>query len=272
MVDLDGVMWHGDIDIAGSADAARRLTQAGHQLLFCTNHAESPSLKETRLAAMGVPDPTVMTSAEAAAHLCGREVRALVLGERGLTRVLDESGITAIDIADLDPDGPLPDVDVVVVGASSAWDRVRTGLAADAVRSGARFIATNDDPTYPFSGPLGPRLLPGAGALVAAVATAAGVQPVVAGKPNEPAADLVRHRLGAVDYVIGDSDATDGAFARRLGARFVLVLSGTTSAATVPTDPSPDVIADDFAAAVDRILAEIAAGDAGVGASGHAGH
>lgn len=260
VIDLDGVMWHGSTTIDGSVDAARRLIEVGHQLVFFTNHAEAPSVKAARLMDMGVPGPVVMTSAEAAAHLCDPGDRVLALGEPGLTQVLSGAGVDAIDVAQVNRDGPVPDVDVVVVGASSDWDRARTGLVADAIRSGARFIATNDDPTYPFSGPLGPRLLPGAGALVAAVATAAGVAPVVAGKPNQAAADLVTTRFGVVDYVIGDRDDTDGDFARRLGARYVMVLSGVTSADEVPVDPAPYLVVDDFAAAVDAILGDVGSG------------
>lgn len=254
VVDLDGVMWRGSRTIDGSVEAATRLVDAGHHVLFCTNHAESPASKTSRLAEMGIPGPMVTTSAEAAAHMCGPKDRVLVLGEPGLTSVFRDSGALVTDVAELDPDGPVPTVDVVVVGASSNWDRARTGLAADAIRSGARFIATNDDPTYPYSGPLGPKLLPGAGALVAAVATTAGAEPVVAGKPNRPAADLVLERMGAVDFVVGDRDDTDGRFARALGARFVLVLSGATSQDMVPTDPAPDLVAGDFAGAVETVL------------------
>lgn len=254
VIDLDGVVWLGATPIEGSIDALIRLHRAGHQLIFCTNHAESPSVKQTRLSELGVPDPHVVTSAEAAARLCGAGTAALVLGEPGLTETLRSAGVEATDVAELGVDGPLPTVDAVVVGASSLWDRSRTGLVADAVRAGARFIATNDDPTYPYTGTLGPRLLPGAGALVAAVATTAGTEAVVAGKPHESAADLITERFGQVDIVVGDRDDTDGAFARRLGARFALVLSGGSSLADVPTEPAPDLVSPNLAAVVATVM------------------
>lgn len=257
VIDLDGVVWRGAVPVSGSVPALERLRAVGHEILFVTNHAESPAIKAGRLARLGVTDPRVVTSAEAAAHLCGAGTRALVLGEPSLTEVLLAAGIDAIDVADLDPEGSAPAVEAVIVGASSAWDRARTGLVADAVRDGARFIATNDDPTYPQSGPDGPRLLPGAGALVAAVAVTAGIGPVVAGKPNQPAADLVLERFGSVDYVVGDRDETDGMFARRLGARFALVLTGATTADAVPNAPAPDILAADLAAVVDEVLGDV---------------
>ena len=254
VIDLDGVVWRGQSPIEGSIEAIERLRVAGHEVIFVTNHAESPAIKQRRLAEMGVVQPLVITSAEAAAHLCGHGRRAFVLGEPTLSEVLTSAGIDAIDVASVDPDGPVPQTDVVIVGACSDWNRSRTGLIADAVRAGAEFIATNSDPTYPQMGVDGPRLLPGAGALIAAVEVTSGVKPTFAGKPNQPAADLVLQRYGPVDFVVGDRDDTDGEFARRLGARFALVLSGGTPHDEVPTDPAPDLLARDLACVVDEVL------------------
>ncbi|MEZ5310877.1 MAG: HAD hydrolase-like protein [Microthrixaceae bacterium] len=75
-----------------------------------------------------------------------------------------------------------------------------------------------------------------------------------AGKPYQPAADLVTSRFGHVDYVVGDRDDTDGGFARRLGAAFALVMSGGTSREQIPSDPAPEMVHDDLAAVVDHVL------------------
>jgi ribonucleotide monophosphatase NagD (HAD superfamily) len=178
----------------------------------------------------------------------------LVLGDRSLADVFVGAGLETLLTADLPADGPVPPVDVVVVGASSDWDRSRVGLAADAVRAGARFLATNDDATYPVSGAAGPRLLPGNGALVAAVAVTSGVQPEVTGKPNPAMADLLLARYGPVDVVVGDKPETDGGLAVRLGAAFGLVLSGVTALADLPVDPVPALVGADLAALVANAL------------------
>ena len=100
-------------------------------------------------------------------------------------------------------------------------------------RSGAGpgSIGTNDDATYPT--PDGP--IPGGGALLAAVATASGQRPVVAGKPYQPMADLARAHLdggpgGGLDGGVDDGDRqeTDGDFAAPPRVRFGLVRSGVT--------------------------------------------
>src|SRR5690606_34107004 len=109
--------------------------------------------------------------------------------------------------AEVVEDGPC---DAVIVGFTRDFDYELVRRSAAAVRAGARLLASNDDASYPT--PAG--LAPGAGALLAAVATAAGRGPdVVAGKPHEPMAALVRHRLGPEGIVVGDRADTDGRFA-----------------------------------------------------------
>ena len=137
-------------------------------------------------------------------------------------------------------------------GIRAGWIRVgwtqwsSASIGNSAVLAGARLIATNQDPTFPS--PTGP--LPGAGSFVAAVAYASGASPIAAGKPEEPAARLLAARASEIDVAIGDRPSTDGAFARRLSARFGLVLTGVTPHGHGDLDPSPDLEADDLLALV----------------------
>lgn len=254
VIDLDGVMWRGHEPIAGSASAVSRLTDAGHQVIFCTNHATAAEVKVKQLADFGVPDALVLTSAEVAAEACKPEERVLALGELSMTEVLLRAGLNVTDVDQLPPDGPVGDFDVVVVGSSSHWDRSRVGLVADAIRQGARFLATNSDPTFPYTGTSGPRLLPGAGALIAAVATTSGVSPTVLGKPHRGTVELLVERYGPVDFVVGDRPDTDGELAVGLGAAFALVFSGVTSVGDLPVQPPAQLVGDDFSQIVDQVL------------------
>ncbi|HMC40381.1 MAG TPA: HAD hydrolase-like protein, partial [Acidimicrobiales bacterium] len=119
-----------------------------------------------------------------------------------------------------------------------------------AIRDGARFVATNTDATFPT--PDGPE--PGAGALVAYLQVGSGRTAEVAGKPEAAMAELVRARFGVPDVVVGDRAETDGAFAERLGAPFVLVLSGVTKEEDLPVTPTPALVAPDLQAAVEAFL------------------
>src|SRR5690606_18854394 len=145
VIDLDGVVWRGGNPLPGAADAVARLLARGVDVVFCTNYAQGPGEKAQQLRAAGIPDAPVVTSAGSAAAAAGAGARGLVMGEPSLVACLRGAGVDVVDVWDL-PDGEVPPVDVVVVGATPRWDRSRVGMVADAVRAGARFLATNDDP------------------------------------------------------------------------------------------------------------------------------
>jgi HAD superfamily hydrolase (TIGR01450 family) len=239
VLDLDGVLWLGDEAIPGATDAVARLRRAGHDVLFCTNNSSQPVTEvEDKLGRFGIPaEGAVVTSALAAASLVDPGERVLVCAGPGVAEAVIRRGAVPVD------DG---EAEVVMVGFHLGFDYGRLRAAFAAVRSGARFVATNDDRTYPT--PSGP--IPGGGAIVAAVSYATAVDPIVAGKPHEPMAALVRSRLGPGGTMVGDRADTDGRFAAALGYRFALVLSGVTTEAELPVDPEPEVTAADLAALV----------------------
>ncbi|MFP4511566.1 MAG: HAD-IIA family hydrolase [Acidimicrobiales bacterium] len=250
-IDLDGVMWLGDEPIAGSAAAIGRLRAAGVAVLFVTNNSSAPVAEvEQKLADMGVEaSGAVVTSAMAGATLVHPGERAFACAGPGVVEALQDRGVVVLD----DPDAcGSTDVDAVVVGFTRSFDFERLSAATLAVRNGARLIATNDDATYPT--PDGQ--LPGGGAILAAVVTASGVQPVVAGKPHDPMVELVRGRLGGDGTMIGDRPETDGRFAVALGYRFGLVHTGVTGSDAQLIDPAPDLVAADLATLVERALGE----------------
>ncbi len=259
LCDLDGVVWLQRRALPGAPQAIERLRRSGRRVLFVTNNSMSTIGDQQRaLEAIGVPaEGDVVTSAQAAASLVAPGERVLVCGGAGVTEAVEQRRAVAVG------DG---DADTVIVGLHQDFDYWRLQAANAAIRGGARFIATNDDATYPT--PDGP--IPGAGSLVAAVATAAGVSPLIAGKPHEPMAALVRQLCGAdfsheTALMVGDRWSTDGLFARTLGCPFALVRSGVTPPGARSDDLRPglevvgaDVEVEfdvpDLAALVDLIL------------------
>jgi 4-nitrophenyl phosphatase len=243
ILDLDGVLWLSDEGIPGSAEAIERLRARGERVLFVSNNS-SARVDEylAKLERLGVPTGAgdLVTSAQAAATLVEPGQSALVCAGPGVEEALAARGVRTVREGD---------ADAVVVGWHRDFDYEELTAAARAVIRGARLIGTNDDATYPT--PEGP--IPGGGAILAAVATAAGVEPVVAGKPNLPMVELVRSRLGADLHgstVVGDRPSTDGRFAVALGVRFALVLTGVTREQDLPVDPQPAEVAADLAALV----------------------
>jgi HAD superfamily hydrolase (TIGR01450 family) len=237
LVDLDGVVYRGPDPVPGVAGVLRRRAAAGDRVIYVTNnsrwHRED---YRARLETHGVPLDgegwdSIVTAARAAAILLSERVPkprvAMVFGGPGLARELRDVGIRTVKPT---PFGLAAAPDVLVVGVDFRLTYARLSIAADAVRRGALFVATNRDPIYPV--PEG--LLAGAGAMVAAVAVAAGREPdLVVGKPEtrlfEAAAEICGMELRDA-IVIGDGLATDIRAANAVGARSVLMLTGVTTA------------------------------------------
>jgi glycerol-1-phosphatase len=244
VLDLDGVVWLSHEPVAGSAEAVDRLRERGTRVLFATNNS-APTTGELleRLGRAGIDAAAgdLVTSAHAAASMLDPGSSAMVYGEGGLLEALAERGVKVL------AEGV---VDSVVLGWTRRFDFEMLTAAAAAVRGGARLVGTNEDPTHPTPD----RLLPGTGALVAAVATAAQRTPEMAGKPHEPFAALLRARAPDVSVVVGDRPATDGLLARRLDVPYALVLSGVTTPEHGTLEVEPDEEATDLLALVKRRL------------------
>jgi 4-nitrophenyl phosphatase len=251
--DLDGVIWRGEHVIPGSAAAIAQLRGHGLRVAFLTNNSSATVQQYLdRLATAGIDAAAdeLCTSAQAAASMLAAQLPngsdVLACAGPGVIEALTAAGFNVVER------GPAR---AVVVGWHREFDFDRLARAADAIRAGARFVATNLDPTFPVPG----GLLPGAGALAAAVATASGQTPDVAGKPEAPMARLVRERYGTRGVVVGDRPSTDGALAAALGWPFALVLSGVAGSPgeePIP-DPPPQMVAADLARLVPQIIAAV---------------
>jgi 4-nitrophenyl phosphatase len=244
LCDLDGVVWLAHQPIPGSPEAIAALRAAGHRVLFVTNNSSARvEVQEVALEAIGIPAKgDVLTSANAAGLLIEPGQRVLVCGGEGVVQSVTARGAVVIDEHDVAGES---NTDAVIVGFHRNFDYDAMTRAARAVMHGARLIGTNDDATYPT--PDGP--IPGGGAILASIVTASGMQPVIAGKPYEPMAALVRATVGedaARDAVmVGDRPSTDGLMARTLGCAYAHVESGITPPGT-PIEPVPTLIAADL--------------------------
>ena len=240
LCDLDGVVWLMHQPIAGSVNAIELLRDAGHRVLFVTNNSFSVvSDQEKALAKIGIDAHNdVVTSSQAAGALLRKGERVLLGGGPGAVEAIENAGaILAGRSDDHKADEQIDEqFDVVMVGYHATFDYRGLTRLSHAVRNGARLIATNDDATYPT--PHG--LIPGGGSILAAVSAASGVEPIIAGKPHKPMADLVRQVLGVHDlshaWMVGDRPSTDGLFAQTVGCKFAQVLTGISSAADAKGD------------------------------------
>lgn len=246
LLDLDGVVYVGGQPVPYAAEAVTEARARGMRVAFVTNNASRlPGDVAARLTSLGVEATTddIVTSAQAAAHLLAAQLPAgapvLVTGAPALRDIVAAAGLQPVASAD---DQPV----AVVQGYASDIGYADLAEAALALRAGAMWVATNADSTMPS--PRG--LLPGNGAMVAAVATATGRQPEVAGKPQLPLHQEAVRRTGAQrPLVVGDRLDTDIEGAVAAGTPSLLVLTGVTSAAELlgaPAHARPTYIAGDL--------------------------
>ena len=263
LVDLDGVVYRGADPVPGVAAVLAERAALGDDIVYVTNNSMHYRADYvTRLAAMGAPitaDRVVSSARATALHLVTHEAgvrRVLVVGGGGLERELRDVGLEVVTAGHaatrmhqegIDGWAASGAPDAVVTGLDPNLTYLRIAAAADCVRAGARFIATNRDPVYPTER----GLRPGAGTVAAALEATTGVTPLSIGKPEphllELAAEAVgRHASEAV--MIGDGIDTDLAAARSVGARCVLMLTGVATrdgVEAIPTAERPTAVAAD---------------------------
>ena len=274
LVDLDGVVYRGAEPVPGVAAVLAARAAAGDDVVYVTNNSMWYRADYvTRLSSMGAPvtpDRIVSSARATALYLADQSPRpacALVVGGAGLVHELRDAGIEVMLSADAaerwsangrDAAAATRGVDTVVVGLDLEFTYGRLAVAAEAIRAGARFIATNRDPVYPHER----GMMPGAGSVVAAIVTASGVEPVSIGKPGPLLLEVAAHALGrpvAEAVMIGDSLITDIPAAIEVGARSVLMLTGISTAAqlaALPPAQRPTEVAanaDELASALDRL-------------------
>jgi glycerol 3-phosphatase-2 len=267
LLDLDGVVYLGGTAIPGAAEALRKADAAGMRLAYVTNNAfRTPAAIAALLTSFGAPasPQDVVTSAQAAARLLAERLPAdaavLVIGGSGLRMALRERGLRPVSTA---ADKPL----AVIQGYSPDVNYSMLAEGGLAVAAGALFVASNGDLTLPSRR----GRQPGNGSLIQVVATATGVQPLVAGKPEPPLHRESVLRTGARHpLVVGDRLDTDIEGAHRVGADSMLVLTGVTGPAeAVAALPSqrPTYLAEDLTGLLEP-HPEISAEDGAFGCRG----
>jgi len=244
LLDLDRTVYVGERLVPGAAEAVGALRGAGRRVAFLSNKPlETRADYAAKLARLGIPataDDVVNSSVVLARHLRGLDPGApvFVIGEPPMVAEMRAHGFAV-----------RPDADVrwVVIAFDRTFDYAKLDTALQAVRGGARLIATNPDRTCPVEG----GEIPDCAGVIAAVEAVTGVQvEAVVGKPSPIILDVALAALGvpaAESVIVGDRIETDVAMGRAGGLATILVLSGVTR----PGDPR---IA---AAAPDHVLGSV---------------
>ncbi len=247
--DMDGVLVHEDEAIPGAAEFVRRLRDRGRPFLLLTNNSIFTARDlQARLARSGidVPEESIWTSALATAQFLDAQRpggTAYVIGEAGLTTAMHAIGYV---LTDRDPE-------YVVLGETRTYSFEAITTAIRLIEGGARFIATNPDPT----GPSPQGSIPATGSVAALITRATQVEPYFVGKPNPL---MMRSALNRIDahsestVMVGDRMDTDMVSGLEAGLRTILVLTGSTRPDQVERFPyRPTYIRDSVADLVDLV-------------------
>jgi NagD protein len=248
-MDMDGVLVHEEHAIPGADRFLTRLRELELPFLILTNNSiytRRDLAARLRASGIDVPEESIYTSALATASFLQDQRpggSAFVVGEAGITTALHEAGYT---LTERDPD-------YVVLGETRIYSFGRITQAIRLIDNGARFIATNPDP----SGPSLEGLLPATGAVAALISRATGVDPYFVGKPNPL---MMRSALNTIDAhsettaMIGDRMDTDVVAGLEAGLHTILVRTGVTTDEETDRFPyRPSRIVDSVADLVDEL-------------------
>ncbi len=236
LLDLDGTVYLGGTVIDHVVPALDAVRAAGMATVFVTNNASRPpSEVADALQGMGIQaaerdvltSPQVAADLLAAGHPAGSPV--LVVGAPYLHAAVAAVGLVPVSLA---TDHPV----AIVQGHSPETGWQQLAEACLALRTGADWVACNTDSTLPTDR----GLLPGNGAMVAALVTATGRHPRVAGKPGRPLLDGAIALSGSRrPLVVGDRLDTDIEAAAAAGLASLMPLTGVSTAADLlPAPPA----------------------------------
>ena len=249
IIDMDGVLWHGNRPQEGLEIFFAGLRQRGTPFVLATNNASlTPAEYVAKLAGFGVAvaDQEILTSGTATAvylsqHYVPEQTRVFVIGSSGLTEPLQERGFILTKLYE-------PEVDLVVCGLDRelSWDKLAS--ACYALQAGARLVASNGDTSLPTER----GFAPGNGAVLAAINAATHIKPVIIGKP-EPILYQQAMQVLASDkqrtVAIGDRLDTDILGALNAGIRSIFLLSGISTQAELDNSSyKPTWVYDDILA------------------------
>jgi 4-nitrophenyl phosphatase len=251
ILDMDGVLWRQTQPIGDLPEIFNRIKYKKLKVTLATNNA-SLSIKQyqDKLNKFGVtlaPDE-IINSSQVMTHYLDKRFpnggNLYIIGENALRETLTGNKFHLGE----------ENVQAVIVGMDLSLNYEKLCRATILIRSGAPFIATNADVTFPT--PQG--LVPGVGAILACIEAATSVKPHVVGKPAPDIYEIAMTRMGVKPketLVVGDRLETDIAGAQTLGCHTALVLSGVTDiTAAQKWTPAPELIAKDLNSVLDELI------------------
>jgi 4-nitrophenyl phosphatase len=244
LLDGEGVVWRGGTPIPGTSEVISSMRAFGLRVVLVTNNASRSSAQYVQRLAnggfTGFTERDVVTSAVAvsrylvANHFNSPNRKVFVIGTAGFCKEMREAGVTVLTTADFDGydlhDMELdPDVGAVIVGTSEEFNYRHVAIATRfVVENDALLISSNEDGSYPYNATV---LVPGPYALAMCIGTATARDPIVLGKPHPEVFATIEGIQGIPKsqiWMVGDRLNTDVKFAKNVGIRSILMLTGVS--------------------------------------------
>ncbi|MHB8908347.1 MAG: HAD-IIA family hydrolase [Syntrophales bacterium] len=244
--DLDGTVYLGERLIPGADRVVRGLREAGKKVVFLSNKPlytrEDYAAKLSHLGIPTMPDEVVNSTFVLIRYLqkVAPEARVFVMGELPFVAEMARAGFHLTE----NPD----EIDYVVAAFDRTFDYRKYTIAFQAIKKGARFIATNPDRTCPVEG----GELPDCAGIIAALeAVTLKKVEVIVGKPSPITVEVALEAMGleaAECLLIGDRLETDIRMGKESGMKTALVMTGVTDRKTLDASPiRPDHVLDSIA-------------------------
>jgi 4-nitrophenyl phosphatase len=252
--DLDGTIYLGSELLPGAARLVQALRDMGRKVVFVSNNpTRDPEEYAEKLSDLGVPTPpsevinTVVTTTDWLA-VNAPEATVFPVSEEPLKRALRRRGTRISE----DP----AEIDIVIASYDRRFEYRKLQIAFDAIRAGARLVATNPDRFCPFPDGRGE---PDAASITAAIEACTGAScELHFGKPGPVMLQAVADALGLAPadcLLTGDRLTTDIRAAHEASMASALVLTGETdrqALADISDDDRPDYVLD----RIDRLVPE----------------
>ena len=234
LLDLDGCLWFGEALAEGAAELVDALRASGRRVGFLTNTSNSRAVRvAAKLRRLGIAAETsdvVMPVEVLAEHPRLRDrPRVWFLGPEAVRQMIGE----------LTPLAERPeDAELLLLARDTAMTYHDLADALHALLCCGAMLALNVDPRVPVEGG---RMLPGTGAIAAALSYASGIEPEIVGKPSSGFFETALRRFGGTaDRAVIVGDTLDSDIAGGAGAGLRTVLVGVPVPSTRRPEPVPD--------------------------------
>lgn len=238
LFDLDGTVYLGEKEVPGAAKFINGLKSHDIRPVFVTNRSNRTELEVCEhLRGYGIDcdeSDVISTAYATALHL--EKGSYYAIGEKNVFDTMDRHGFVYDDKAP----------DYVIVSFDRGFDYNKLKIAVGLIHKGAKFISTNPDCALKMYD----SILPGTGAIVAAVEAGSGVTPITIGKPERIVFDIAIERIGVERsevIAVGDNLLTDIPAGAAAGIRTALILTGMSKREDVADSPvEPTWIVEDY--------------------------